>query len=64
MDDAKRIVEVRLMLIAHIDVTHAGFAEALVALPQPSTVPNVVSSEVKSNLESVPYVGSIIICAL
>ncbi len=64
MADAKRIVEVRLMLIAHVDVAHPVFAEALAALPQPSTVPHAISSEVISNLESVPYVESIIVCAL
>ena len=58
--DHKRIVEVRLIVIVRVDVTEPSLTEALAASRrQPSSLAEVVSSEVVSNLESVSYVESV-----
>ena len=63
--DQKRIVEVRLIVIVLVDVTEPSFMEALAASgSKPSSVAEVVSSEVVSNLESVSYVESVIVSHL
>lgn len=60
--DQKRLVEVRLIVIVRVDVTEPGLTEALAASgSQPSSLVEVVSSEVVSNLESVSYVESVIV---
>ena len=63
--DPKRIVEVRMIVIVVVDVTEPSFIEALAASgSNPSSVAQVVSSEVVSNLESVSYVESAIVSQL
>lgn len=63
--DPMRIIEVRLIVIVLVDVTEASFIEALAASgSNPSSVADVVSSEVVSNLESVSYVESVIVSHL
>ena len=65
MTDSKRIMEVRMMVIVLVDVTEPGFTDARTALGKAfSSVAEVVSSEVISNLESVSYVESVIVSAL
>ena len=61
----KRVIEVRVFLMVLVDVTEPGFTEARTALGKPfSSVAEVVSSEVVSNLESVSYVESVIVSQL
>ena len=63
--DRKRIVEVRLIVIVLVDLTEPGLTDALAALGrQPSSLADVVSSEVVSNLESVSYIESVIVSQL
>lgn len=57
-DDRRRIVEVRLIVLAFVDITDATLTEA-VAASGGETVAGIVSAEVTSNLESVPYVESV-----
>lgn len=57
--DPKRVIEVRLILIVLVDVTNPDLIAALTASGG-KPVAEVVSSEVVSNLESVPYVESVI----
>ena len=64
-NDRKRIIEVRMIVIVLVDVTEPSFIEALAAsVTNPSSVVQVVSSEVVSNLESVSYVESVIVSQL
>ena len=64
-NDRKRTFEVRMIVIVLVDVTDAGFIDALGAFGlNPSSVADVVSSEVVSNLESVSYVESVIVSHL
>ena len=60
--DQKRIVEVRMIVIVLVDLTEPSLTEALAASgSQPSSLAEVVASEVVSNLESVSYVeGSVL----
>ena len=59
--DRARTVEVRLIVIAWVDLADEHLAEALLALsPKPSSIADVVSAEVVSNLESVPYIRNAI----
>ena len=63
--DRKRIIEIRLIVIVLVDVTEPSFIEALAASgSNPSSVAEVVSSEVVSNLESVSYVESVVVSHL
>ena len=63
--DRTRIIEVRMIVIVFVDVTEPSFMEALAASDNnPSSVPQVVASEVVSNLESVAYVQSVIVSQL
>ena len=63
--DRKRIVEVRLIVIVRVDLTEPSLTDALAASSrQPSSLAEVVSSEVVSNLESVSYVESVIVSQL
>lgn len=63
--DRKRIIEVRLIVIVRVDLTEPSLTEALAASSrQPSSLAEVVSSEVVSNLESVSYVESVIVSHL
>ena len=65
MTDSKRIMEVRMVVIVLVDVTEPGFTDARTALGKAfSSVAEVVSSEVVSNLESISYVESVIVSAL
>ena len=60
--DRKRIVEVRLIVIVRVDLTEPSLTDALAASSrQPSSLAEVVSSEVVSNLESVSYVESVVV---
>ena len=63
--ERKRTIEVRMIVIVLVDVTEPSFIEALAASgSNPSSVAQVVSSEVVSNLESVAYVESVIVSQL
>ena len=63
--DRKRIVEVRMIVIVTVDVTAPSLIEALAASGKnPSSLAEVVSSEVVSNLESVSYVEAVIVSQL
>lgn len=63
--DQKRIVEVCLIVIVRVDLTEPSLTDALAASTrQPSSLAEVVSSEVVSNLESVSYVESVIVSHL
>jgi hypothetical protein len=64
MPQPKRTVEVRMLVIAIIDLADHALAEALKATKQPSSVSDVVSAEVVSNLESVSYVDAAIVSLL
>ena len=64
-EDRKRIFEVRMIVIVLVNVTEPSFIDALAAFgSNPSSVAQVVSSEVVSNLESVAYVESVIVSQL
>lgn len=64
-NDRKRIIEVRMIVIVLVDVTEPSLIEALAASgSNPSSVAEVVSSEVVSNLESVSYVETVIVSQL
>ena len=61
----KRMFEIRLIVIVLVDVTEPSLTEALTASgSQPSSLADLVSSEVVSNLESVSYVESVIVSQL
>lgn len=60
----ERIVEVRIMLIVLVKVAAPEFVEALAQARSPSSVEQVVASEVVSNLESIAYVDSVIASSL
>ena len=60
MTDAPRIFEVRLIVIVLVNVTNPEFSDALRKRATPSSVAGVVSSEIVSNLESVPYIESVV----
>jgi len=63
--DRKRIIEVRLIVIVLVDVTEPSLTEALAASGKnPSSLADIVASEVVSNLESVSYVESVIVSQL
>ena len=65
MPQPKRTLEVRMLVIAIVDLTDGALAEALKAeTRQPSTVAHLVASEVVSNLESVPYIDTAIVSHL
>jgi hypothetical protein len=65
MPQAKRTTEVRLFVIAIIDLTDPGLTDALQAEhKQPSSVADLVAAEVVSNLESVSYVDAAIVSQL
>lgn len=65
MPQPKRTVEVRMLVIAIIDLTDPELAEALKAEHrQPSSVTEVVAREVVSNLESVSYIDAAIVSQL
>jgi hypothetical protein len=60
----KRTIEVRMIVIVLVDLTEAGLTDALAAGRQPSSLADIVSSEVVSNLESVSYIESVIVSHL
>ena len=65
MPQPKRTVEVRMLVIAIIDLADPELAEALKAEHrQPSSVAEMVAEEVVSNLESVSYVDTAIVSHL
>ena len=65
MPTPKRHIEVRMLVIAIIDLTNPELAESLKAEHrQPSSVAALVASEVVSNLESVSYVDTAIVSHL
>jgi len=64
-NDRKRLVEVRMIVIVLVDLTETDLTDALAASRrQPSSLADLVSSEVVSNLESVSYIESVIVCHL
>ena len=65
MPQPKRTTEVRLFVIAIIDLADPGLTEALQTdHRQPSSVAELVAAEVESNLESVSYVDTAIVSQL
>jgi hypothetical protein len=63
-ESAKRHVEVRMLVIAIVDITNPELTDALAQHRQPSSVAELVAQEVVSNLESVSYVESAIVSQL
>ena len=60
MDAAgKRFTEVRLLLVVTVEINHEQFVD-LVRNSRHDSVARVVSAEVVSNLESMPYVGAVV----
>ena len=53
-----------MIVIVLVDLTAANLIEVLAASGQPSSVAEVVISEIVSNLESVPYVEAAIVSQL
>jgi hypothetical protein len=65
MTPPKRTTEVRLFVIAIVDLTDPALTEALQAEHgQTSSVAMLVAAEVESNLESVSYVDTAIVSQL
>ncbi len=63
--DGKRIVDIRLIVIVMVDVAAPALEDMLVRFGKnPSSVAEIVSSEVLSNLESVEYVETAIVSQL
>jgi len=63
--EKKRIVEVRMLLIALVDASAPSLAETLAATPKnPSSVAEVVASEAVSNLESLAYIEAAYVSVL
>jgi hypothetical protein len=61
----KRTIEVRMIVIVLVDLTEPGLTDVLAASSrQPSSLADIVSSEVVSNLESVSYIESVIVSHL
>jgi hypothetical protein len=60
----KRIVEIRLIVIVCVNVRNAELLDRIGSAIRPSSVRDIVSSEVTSNLESVPYVEAVIVSQL
>jgi hypothetical protein len=65
MPQPKRTLEVRMLVIAIIDLTDHALGEALKVQPKnPASVTDVVAAEVVSNLESVSYIDAAIVSPL
>jgi hypothetical protein len=65
MPQPKRTIEVRMLVIAIINLSDPELAEALKSQHrQPSSVAELVASEIVSNLESVSYVDTAIVSHL
>jgi len=65
MPTPKRTTEVRMLVVVIIDLTDPELAEALKAQHrQPSSVAELVTQEVVSNLEAVSYVDAAIVSPL
>jgi hypothetical protein len=63
--DRRRIVEIRLIVIVTVDLTNSSLTEVLAASGGgSSSLADVVSSEIVSNLESVSYVDAVIVSPL
>ena len=63
--DQKRIIEVRMLVIVALNLHDPGLTDAIAALKKnPSSLAELVSSEVVSNLESVSYVEAVIVSHL
>ena len=59
-NESKRLVEVRLLVIAIVDVSNDAYMDALRGRTATDvSVLTVVAEEVSSNLESVPYIESV-----
>lgn len=57
--DRERLIEVRLLVFVVVDASHEEFVD-VVRLNRSTSVAELVSSEVVSNLESVPFVETVI----
>ena len=65
MPQPKRTIEVRMLVIAIVDLTDVGLVDALKAEDRkPSSVAVLVASEVVSNLQSVSYIDTAIVSHL
>lgn len=56
--ERKRVVEIRLIVLVAVDVSHSEFVDALRADGSPIAA-SVVASEVSANLQSVHYVETV-----
>lgn len=64
-EPAKRLIQVRLVAIVVVDITHPDLLDALQAHHrQPSAVAEVVADEVAANLESVSYIDAAVVSVL
>lgn len=63
-NDLKRSVVVRLIVIVTVDVTDEEFLEFLAAAGKSTSVAEVVSSEIASNLESIRYLEAVAVSRL
>jgi hypothetical protein len=62
MPSPRRLFDVRLLVLATIDINADELADALKAAnATASSLADVVAAEVTSNLESVPYVVSAVV---
>ena len=65
MSTSKRTVEVRLIVIAVIDLNAPDLTDVLAAKGgRPVSIAEAVSSEIASNLESVSYVELVVVSPL
>lgn len=56
--EPKRVVEVRLIVLVFVDLADLALIEAIAASGGES-VSDIVSAEIISNLESIPYVEAV-----
>jgi hypothetical protein len=64
MSDDKRITEVRLIVIALVNVNDESFAAALLAGTKLPSTSRIVASEIVSDLESLSYIESVVVCEM
>jgi hypothetical protein len=63
-DQLKRIAEIRLIVTVLVDLADEQLKETLAKSGKTSSVAEVVSSEVVSNLESVSYIDAAVVSRL
>jgi len=63
-EEPKRLIEIRLIAMVVVDVRHPDLINALQHQHVSPSITDVVAAEVSSNLESVSYVASALVCRL